>query len=52
MTICGQYDVQSGRTGMEKDQEEDQEEDGAMTSNSGKGQRGPGQQRTGNIGEI
>jgi len=31
---------------MEKDQEEDQEEDGAMTSNSGKGQHGPGQQRT------
>ena len=50
MTIGGQYDVQSGRSGMEKDQEEDQEEDGAMTSNSGKGQRGPGQQRTGNNG--
>ena len=50
MTIGGQYDVQSGRSGMEK--EEDQEEDGAMTSNSGKGQRGPGQQRTGNSGET
>ena len=48
MTIGGQYDVQSGRAGMEKDQEEDQEEDGAMTSNSGKGQLGPGQQRSGN----
>ena len=42
MRIGGQYDVQSGRSGMEK--EEDQE-DGA-TSNSGKGQFGPGQQRT------
>ena len=38
--------------GMEKEQEEDQEEDGTMTSNSGKGQHGPGQQRTGNIGET
>ena len=31
---------------------EDQEEDGTMTSNSGKEQLGPGQQRTGNNGET
>ena len=30
---------------MEQRQEEDQEEDDVMTSNSGKGVRGPGQQR-------
>ena len=46
LQLGGQYDVQSGRSGMEKDQEEDQGEDGVMTSNSGKGQRGTGQQRT------
>ena len=44
MTIGGQYDVQSGRSGMEKEQEEDQEEDDVMTSSSGKGQLGPGPQ--------
>ena len=49
MTIGGQYLVQSGRSEMKK--EEDQEEDGAMTYNSDKGQLGPGQQRTGNNGE-
>ena len=52
MTIGGQYDVQSGRRGMEKEQEEDQEEYGAMTSSSGKGHLGPGKQRTGNNGET
>ena len=50
MTIGGKYDVQSDGSGMEK--EEDQEEFGGMTSNSGKGQRGPEQQRTGNNGET
>ena len=52
MTIGGQYDVQNGRPGMEKEQDKDQEEDGAMSSNSGKGQRGPGQQRTDRNGET
>ena len=52
MKIGGQYDVQRGRSGMKKEQEEDQEEDGAMTSNSSKGQSGPGQQMTGNNGET
>jgi len=31
---------------------EDQEEDGTITSNSGKEQLGPGQQKTGNNGET
>ena len=44
--------AQNGRSGMEKEQQEDQEEDGEMTSNSGKGQFSPGQQKTGNNGET
>ena len=37
---------------MEREQEEDQEEDDPITSNSGKGQCGPGQQKIGNNGET
>ena len=44
---CTEWQVRNG-----KEQEEDQEEDGAMTYNSDKRQLGPGQQRTGNNGET
>ena len=51
-TIGGQYDVQSGKLEKVKDPEGDQEEDGETNSNSGKGQCGPGEQRTGNSGDV
>ena len=52
MIIGGQYDVQSGKLEVGKDPKEDQEEGGVTTSNSGKGQCGPVQQRTGNSGDV
>ena len=52
MTMGGQYDAHTDRSAMEREQDKDRTEDGAMTSNSGKGQLGPRQQWTGNNEET